>query len=110
MRHRCIAEFVDLKTGERVQPGSLVSFDEPERAERLVQAGCIVPLREKQPTPAKKQAAREPHPPEPSAQLTADQEPNTDEVQSTTDDGAQAATGEAQQGVNGGEDGNQMGA
>lgn len=46
MRHRCIAEFVDLKTGERVQPGSLVSFDEPERAERLVQAGCIVLVEE----------------------------------------------------------------
>jgi len=42
MRHRCIAEFVDLKTGERVQPGSFVSFDDPERAARLVAAGCIV--------------------------------------------------------------------
>lgn len=42
MTYRCIAEFVDIETGARVKPGALVSFDDPERAARLVAAGCIV--------------------------------------------------------------------
>jgi len=45
MTYRCIAEFVDLETGERVQPGSPVSMA-PERAKRLILAGCLEPVRD----------------------------------------------------------------
>lgn len=88
MRYRVISEYVDLKTGERVQPGSLVSFEEPERAERLVQAGCIVPVRERRSAPPKEPAAHEP---------AGDEKLMTEEAR--TAQGAAKSTADESQGV-----------
>lgn len=44
-RYLTVAEWVNRSTGERVQPDAIVDLAK-EQAASLVEAGCVVPLRE----------------------------------------------------------------